>query len=179
MEIFDLKDRIVVPSPQALLIPEFRNIWDQEDKEIALQELAYVYFISDYKSPYSAALSPEALAKTVAKDFMKDENYDPPPQVQLAINKYKMLQDTPSMHLLTASISTVHNLIAYLKSVDLQERDKVGKPIYKPNDVVSALSKIGSIVESLTKVRAQVEKETTQTARLRGQRTKGNREDPN
>ena len=53
-----------------------------------------------------------------------------------------------------------------------------GKPIYKPNDVVSALSKIGSIVESLNKVREQVEKEQTRTGTLRGQRMKGNREDP-
>ena len=109
---------------------------------------------------------------------MKDVDYNPPPHVQEAINRYKSLQETPAMHLLDASLSTVHNLITYLKSVDLQERDKGGKPIYKPNDVVSALSKIGNIVESLTKVREQVEKEQTKTGTLRGQRMKGNREDP-
>ena len=178
MELFDLRDRNVVPTPEALLVPEFKEIWGNKDKEEALKELAYVYFMADYKSPYAAALSPELLARTVAQDFMKDQDYNPPPYIQVAINKYKKLQYTPSMHLLTASVSTVHNLTAYLKSVDLQERDKTGKPIYKPNDVVSALSKIGNIVESLTKVRSQVERETTQSATLRGQRMKGNREDP-
>ena len=178
MNLFEFKNHKVIITPQALLIPEFKTIWDNKDEDVAIKELSYVYFIADYNSPYALSLSPEALAEIVAKDFMKDVNYDPPPHVQEAINRYKSLQETPAMHLLDASLITVHNLIIYLKSVDLQERDKGGRPIYKPNDVVSALSKIGSIVESLTKVREQVEKEQTRTGTLRGQRMKGNREDP-
>jgi hypothetical protein len=61
---------------------------------------------------------------------------------------------------------------------DLDERDEKNKPIYKPNDITNALKSIGGIVESLTKVREQVEKEITQQGALRGQRRKGNREDP-
>jgi hypothetical protein len=178
MNLFEFKNHKVIITPQALLIPEFKTIWDNKDEDVAIKELSYVYFIADYNSPYALSLSPEALAEIVAKDFMKDVNYDPPPHVQEAINRYKSLQETPAMHLLDASLITVHNLITYLKSVDLQERDKGGKPIYKPNDVVSALSKIGNVVESLTKVREQVEKEQTKTGTLRGQRMKGNREDP-
>ena len=58
------------------------------------------------------------------------------------------------------------------------ERDKNDKPIYKPSDVTNSLSKIGAIVDSLNKVRANVEREILATAQLRGQRKKGNREDP-
>jgi hypothetical protein len=72
----------------------------------------------------------------------------------------------------------VHNLTSYLENVDLEERDSRDKPIYKPSDVTNSLKSIGGIVESLNKVRSLVEKEITQSGTLRGQRRKGNREDP-
>ncbi len=109
---------------------------------------------------------------------MKDEDYEPDSKILAAIEKYKSLQRTPSMLLLDASLQTVHNLTDYLQNVDLQERDKNDKPIYKPSDVTNSLKSIGGIVDSLNKVRANVEKEIQEAATLRGQRKKGNREDP-
>ncbi len=181
MNLFDLKNGVVVISPEGLLIPEFKALWDEDktkDKEKALQQLSYVYFISDYKSPYVASYDAHLLLSVVARDFMKDESYDPNHMVLAAIDKYKKLQDTPSMKLLIAAVKTVNNLSTYLEHIDLQERDNAGRPVYKPNDVSTSLSKIGSIVESLKKVREQVERETVQIGQLRGQRKKGNREDP-
>ena len=179
--LFDLKDRKVIVSAETLLIPEFKDIYSRDtskDKAKAIQQLSYVYFIADYKSPYVSSLSPDALKRVVGKDFMKDEGYEPDSKVSAAIDKYKELQRTPSMLLLDASIQTVHNLTDYLQNVDLQERDKNDKPIYKPSDVTSSLAKIGAIVDSLNKVRANVEREILATAQLRGHRKKGNREDP-
>ena len=180
-DLFDLKNRQVTFAPQALMIPEFKDLWDRDKskgKEKALREISYVYFLADFKSPYVSSLSPEILERTVAKDFLKDENYEPDSKVLAAIDKYRELQTTPSMLLLEASLKTVHNLTEYLQNVDLQERDKNDKPIYKPNDITGALSKIGNIVESLQKVKENVEREIMHTAKLRGQRQKGNREDP-
>lgn len=179
--LFDLKDRKVIVSAEALLIPEFKDIYSRDkskDKAKAIQQLSYVYFIADYKSPYVSSLSPDALKRVVGKDFMKKEDYEPDSKISAAIEKYKGLQRTPSMLLLDASLQTVHNLTDYLQNVDLQERDKHDKPIYKPSDVTNSLSKIGAIVDSLNKVRANVEREILATAQLRGQRKKGNREDP-
>ena len=182
MRLLDLKNSTVVISPEAILIPEFNSIWESdssEDKSTALQELSYIYFICDYKSPYLASMGTERVRFAVAKDFMKDTKYKPNPKVEEAIEKYKDLQFTPSMRLLEASIKTIYNLTTYLETVDLQERDKNGRPIYKPTDVTNSLKSIGGIVESLNKVREQVEKEQTTKGTLRGQRQKGNREDPN
>ena len=181
MNLFDLQARQVVIAPAALLIPEFKEIWERDsskDKAIALAELSYVYFVSDYKSVYRSGISEGELHAVVAKDFLKDEAYEPCPQVRSAMLKYMQLQETPSMRLLEASISTVDKLTTYLKHVDLTERDANDKPVYKPSDITNSLKSIGGIVESLHKVRAQVEKEQQQSAKLRGQRLKGNREDP-
>jgi len=181
MKLFDLKARVVVVSPEALLIPEFKDLWDRDktkDRLKAHRELSYVYFISDYKSPYRSSLTEDKLHEVVAKDFMKDEKYKACSKVLAAIDKYKELQKTPSMLLLDASVQTVHKLINYLQEIDLTERDKSDKPIYKPSDVTTSLKNIGGIVESLSKVRESVEKEVSEQASLRGQRKKGNREDP-
>jgi hypothetical protein len=179
--LFDYKERNVIVSPEALLIPEFEEIYKRDkskDKAKAIKELSYIYFISDYKSPYISSLSPDALKRTIGKDFMKDEDYEPDSKILAAIDKYKSIQRTPSMLLLNASLQTVHNLTDYLQNIDLQERDKNDKPIYKPSDVTNSLKNIGGIVDSLNKVRANVEKEIQEAATLRGQRKKGNREDP-
>ena len=75
-------------------------------------------------------------------------------------------------------MKTIHNLTGYLENVDLAERDARYRPIYQTSDVTNSLKSIGGIVESLNKVRSLVEKEITQIGTLRGQRRKGNREDP-
>ena len=180
-DLFDLKDRRVTFSPQALEIPELKIIWDTDktkDKSKAVTKLSYIYFLCDYKSPYVLSVPPESLKSTVGRDFMKDEDYEPDVKMILAIKKYKELQRTPSMGLLEASTVSIHKLSSYLRSVDLDERDRGGKPLYKPSDVTNALKSIGGIVESLNKVREQIEKETIKKGILRGQRKKGNREDP-
>jgi hypothetical protein len=182
MKLFDLKNSRVIISPEALVIPEFERLWrrdDSEKKERALKELSYVYFTCDYKSPYLTSMGKDRVRLVVGKDFMKDSKYRPDAAMEEAIEKYKDLQVTPSMRLLEASVTTIHNLTNYLEHVDLQERDKNGKPIYKPADVTNSLKSIGGIVESLNKVKEQVEREQTSKGTLRGQRQKGNREDPN
>ena len=163
------------------MIPELKTIWDADetkDKIEAIKKLSYIYFLCDYKSPYVLSVPPELVAKTVAKDFMKDEDYEPDSSTLAAIDKYKELQKTPSMSLLEAATITIHKLSSYLRSVDLSERDKSGKPVYKPSDVTNSLKSIGGIVESVAKVQEQIEKETVAQGKLRGQRKKGNREDP-
>jgi len=182
MRLLDLKNSKVIVSPEAILIPEFKLIWERDkskDKDTAIRELAYIYFTCDYKSPYLTSMGKERVRLAVSKDFMKDSSYKPDKEIEDAMYKYKNLQYTPSMRLLEASIATIYNLTDYLENVDLQERDKNGKPIYKPTDVTNSLKSIGGIVESLNKVREQVEREQTTKGTLRGQRQKGNREDPN
>jgi len=181
MKLFDLKERTVIVSPEALLVPEFEKLWKKDktkDKGVAIRQLSFIYFVCDYRSPYRSAHTINKLESIVGKDFMKDENYAPDPDMRVAMEKYRELQRTPSMSLLDAAKRTVHNLTDYLESVDLTERDKNNRPVYKPSDVTSALKAIGGIVDSLRVVTETVQKEVSESGSLRGQRKKGNREDP-
>ena len=116
MNLFDLRDFNVTISPKALMVPEFKALWDRDksnSKGTALSELAYVYYLSDFKSPYLLSLDISIVEYTVAKDFMKDESYKPDKVIKEAINKYKSLQETPSMRLLKSSLVTVSKLTDY------------------------------------------------------------------
>jgi hypothetical protein len=45
MDLFDLRDFTVTISPKALMVPEFKALWDRDksnNKSTALSELAYV-----------------------------------------------------------------------------------------------------------------------------------------
>ncbi len=181
MTLFDFKDRNVIIKPEALLVPEFQALWKRDktkEKLRATRELSYIYFIADYRSPYRTSLTPNSLESTVASDFMKDPKFKPDPLMGEALKKYQLLQRTPTMGLLASAVTTVHKLTDYLEAVDLNERDKNDKPIYKPSDVTNALKSIGGIVDSLNMVRDSIEKEITKATSIRCQRRKGNREDP-
>ena len=57
MELFIIEKNKVIASPEALLIKEFKDIWDSDkflSKDRAVSELAYVYFTTDYKSIYQS-----------------------------------------------------------------------------------------------------------------------------
>ena len=60
--MFQIKNNIIEPIPETLLIPEFKNIWNKsKDKEIAMKEFAYIYFTEDFKSPYKKGLTGKEL----------------------------------------------------------------------------------------------------------------------
>ena len=45
MDLLTVSDNTVLPSPYTLTIPEF--------KVLTIEELAYIYYMTDHKSPFS------------------------------------------------------------------------------------------------------------------------------
>ena len=73
--LFDIENQEVVISPQALQIAAFRTIWTRDRdkyKVIAKKELAYVYYMSDYKSPYMNKEENER-QEMIIRSLFKDE----------------------------------------------------------------------------------------------------------
>ena len=77
MAVFTIENNVVKVNPEMLLIPEFKDIWDRDkskDKGIAYKELAFVYFLADYKSVYTA-YSPEEREDKIKQDFIRDTSW--------------------------------------------------------------------------------------------------------
>lgn len=157
--IFDLKDNKPTITIEAIHIPEFRAIWEEDEspeKVKASGALAYVYHMADYSSSY-AQLERKERGKVLREDYIVD-GWFPEHLIDAAIEKYKLLTETEMMRLVQSGLATCVKLRTYLDDIDFKERDTQGKPIYVAKDVVTTLKQIGALYTSLEELNEQVKK---------------------
>ncbi len=181
MELFQLNKNKVTPEAHTLLIKEFKAVWDRDkskEKVLAIQELGYVFFKADYKSMYLST-PPEDREEVIIIDvFGETSKWKPDQVVNDAVNKYKALQKTPTMRFLDAQQKALEELITYMETLDMSERDKSGKPIYKYKDVTSGMADSAKVAEALEKLQDRVRQELSVQGKIRGTGELGSYEDP-
>lgn len=164
MKLFDLINQKPVISASALMIPEFRDLWDRDksaNKEKASAELAYIYFVTDYKSVYQSYDESER-EKQIIKDLF-DDNWKEDEKVALARDKYDKLQQTPTMGFLKDAMKAVEATRKYFRGVDYSLRDRLGEMIYDPTKVSKMLKDLAGILVSLEKLEQRIKKEQSLT----------------
>ncbi len=173
MNIFKFVNNKLIVSPEDVLIPEVNFIWERDkskDKEVARQELTYIYLISDWNSIYRNY--PEAHKDTIIrKDFIKIPNWEPDNAVKETIKRLDdhQIQSSTSMRLLRSTKNAIEKLSDYFDDVDFTERDEDGKPVYKINEVTNSIEKAGKMLQSIETLVEKVEKEKSMTSsKIRG-----------
>ncbi len=170
--LFDYVNYKVVLKPDSVVIPPFIDIWERDKtkgKHKATKELSYVYFICDFKSPYSI-YSDEDRPSKVKEDFIKDSKWKPDSMIKAAMIKYNEFQNTYTMRFLKKARGGVDKMSAYFDEVDFNEMDEKGNPVYKATDLSRNLKDVGHIIESLDKVENQVRKEIDAKAKIKGRK---------
>lgn len=160
MKLFTLANNYPVITPEALMIDSFANIWNRDktkDKSVATKELAYVYFLCDYKSIYNT-YPDEIKEEKIIEDIFKNK-YKPDKNVLLAIDKYNELQDSFNMRFLKSAKSAAEKNMQYFNNVDYSERDVKGNPVYKIKEVQAALKDCSGVIDTLDKLIEKVSKE--------------------
>lgn len=176
MQLFDLKNYQVTFSPQALCLIPFKKLWDRDkstDKVKAIQELSYIWFMSDYKSDFSDILDPKERDVEVKKSCITIKDWEADKFVQEAMQFYKSRQETIASRMLEGALIYANKVDEWFRNVDLFEMDDKGKPVYdakKGNDI---LKDLGKTVESLKQLQDVVRKERDISNKLRGNREKG------
>jgi hypothetical protein len=133
------------------LINEFKKIWDRDtsrDKARAIKELAFVYFMGDYKSEYNSQGIEKQ--KMVSIDVMNDEFYIPDELIEKAIAKYTSLQETISMRYLKSVRETANSLMKFYDQLRFNS-NTMNVTNYDPSAVTKALKDVESIIEKLEK----------------------------
>lgn len=176
MNLFTLDNGRVKFSPEALTVKEFKTLWDRDQsktKEYAVEELAYVFYITDYKSPY-LSYDMDAREHKIKTDVITKKNWKPDEKIQEAIQKYSELQETPSMGLLKDAEVALDKIRYYFQHVDVvnDEDGSVTKTL------ISNVEKLGGVIKGLSMLRDLVDKEVSENKRVRGQGTLGLRETP-
>lgn len=176
--LFDLNENNKVTiKPEVLQIPEFKAIWDADKsktKDVALNELTYVYFVADFNSPYSN-YPEDTKEDSISEDIFKKKQI-PRKEIRNAIEKYKTLTETHTMRLLRAAKEATDKLAEYFRGVDYTATDEQGKLLYNAKDVAANLANMGKIVESLDAVEEKIKKEQTSRTKIRGGGDVGNYE---
>jgi len=170
MGLFDIKNDQIILNPDSLAIPAFKTIWDKDKtkgKTKATQVISYIYYMSDYKSPYS--IYPEKKRRDILREeFIKDEKWSAGEDVTRAIQTYRDFQETHTMRLMRAARCAADELSIYFEDIDFKEKDDNGRPVYTAKDVAINLEKVGKIVESLDKLEEKIQKEIKSESRVRG-----------
>lgn len=157
-------------NPTILWVPEFRTLWDRDKskhKEQAVNEISYIVFLYDFRSPYMAYAATERESK-IKRDYFGTDEWVPDDEVIAAISKYKELQSSPILRLLQAAMDSCDKMTDYLNSVDLTKRDSGGRQVYTVKEVRDTMKDIGDIVSSLESLKDKVEKEQTERGSIRG-----------
>jgi len=116
-KIFTMVDNQPHLNPIGINIPEFNELWDNDSSEEKIQyakELAYIFHMVDYLSPY---YDMENKQEIIAKDYLGTSSYKPPTRVKEALDKYKELTFTIERRSLDATIEVLNGLIKDLRQM--------------------------------------------------------------
>jgi len=173
--------KLIIPDPNKMQIAAFKALWDKDktnDKKYALENLSYIYYICDFKSPYVNAYPSGELEKRVQKEFITKKGWKEDKYIKAAISKYKELQETKTLKLFQAAERAVDNLIKYFDEVKLEDIGDERKHEIA-GKVMTNLSKVAPLATALEEARKKVEKELNiKESAIRGKGTLRSRELP-
>lgn len=175
--MFELNEKNqVMPTAEALLVPEFHAIWiaDKErHKEQAMEEFKYLWFVASFKSPYKKNTSKEEIGQRVADEILLKPKYKPHKRVLDAIKAFEKQQYTKSLQLYDMADNVIDKAIEYYKSISVEDLAENFEKIVKTTQ------NIPTIVKQLEAARAAVEKDMTTDAKAtKSGKQIGDREDP-
>ena len=177
--------KVELNTPEILLIKEFAALMDKERNKCkedpegkyklrAFREFTYIYLAIDWNSLYRDYYEQDRHQEALRDSGLTEEEFNNP-EFRAACRKYKAIQDeTRSIKLLKAAQNTVDRFIDYFNNtVDLDERDQQGKPIFKTKDVMAEIANLHKVHEELVILESQVKKEIAETTSIRAGAVEG------
>ena len=140
-----------IPSAYSLSIIEF--------KDLSLEELSFVYFMVDHRSPFSVYEWDQRTIEVKNSIFGEKKKWEPSIKTLAACDKYELLIETSAVRLLKAAKESIVKLEKYFRAIDLTMMDDNGKPIFHAKDLISNLSNMGKVVDGLSRLEEIVKKE--------------------
>ena len=150
-ELIYIKDNKVVLSAYTKTVLEF--------KSLSVEELAFIYFIEDHKSPFSVYEREQRIIEVKNSIFGEKKKWTPSAKVLGGCKKYEELIETSAVRLLKAARESIVKLEKYFRDIDLHLMDDNGKPIFHAKDLIANLSNMGKVVDGLTRLEEIVKKE--------------------
>jgi len=179
MKLFKYEDYQITVEPEALMLKPFRAIWNRdknENKERAMQELAYIYFMEDPRSDYQTFLDRDVRSEQICEGQGMSKKWKPDKIVEEAQRFYASFKTQSALFL-----EDIRNAVQTLrKGMITQEEIDAADPEKKPkmlNDYASVISKLSDLVVKVDETEKKIAREIAQNDKVRGSVDKSMLED--
>lgn len=179
MKLFKYEGYKIEISEEAFALKIFRQIWNRDrtvNKERAITELGYVYFMTDPRSDYQYIIDSDERSKAIIEDEGLPQNWKPDKLVQEAIEFYGKFKPTAAL-LLEDTRYAVDKLRKLLRDINLEEKDDKGKPVYTLNAITATIKQVPGLAKDLDEAEKALASEMKNQGRMRGQGEKTIMED--
>lgn len=168
-----------IDEPTIFLVKEFASLLDDkrnkcpEDKTgkkhlKAFNELTYIFLMLDFKSPYFRYLEKDKHEAALADSGLNHSDLKDPEFVN-AFLKYQEIQDADEILLLIKTAQrTLYKTRVFLDNIDYSEVDDMGRPIYKPKDVMADINSISAMRKNLIALEEEHKSSLGATSNVRG-----------
>ena len=179
MKLFKYEGYKIVISEEAFAIKVFRQIWNRDktvNKDKALSELGYIYFMEDPRSDYQYIIDEEDRSKAIIEAEGLSKNWKPDKLVKEAMNYYSSIKTTSSLLLedLRATIDNIRRSLKTFSFENLEEKDRVNAI----KSVASTIATLPKLIKDLNDTEKLINSEMQQQAgKIKGQKTKSLMED--
>ena len=180
MQLFQLRKYQVIFEPQTMMLKPFADIRDKNnDENLTLKELSFIWFFADIRSEFQNILDEYARKEEIKKSISLDDDWEPDKTVIAAIEFYRQYSKTPSSGLYDASIKAAQFIEKKLNNPEslLSETDSRGNPVYKLDSLLNMLKGIPDAMQKLHSAREQVVREIEEKSQLKGKKEKAIFED--
>lgn len=179
MKLFKYEGYKVEISEEAFALKVFRQIWNRDrtvNKEKAITELGFIYFMIDPRSDYQYIVDEEERAAAIIEDEGLPAGWKPDKLVQEAMVFYGKFKPTAAL-LLEDTRYAVEKLRKLLRNIDLDEKDDKGKPVYTLNTITATIKQVPGLAKDLDEAEKALASEMKNQGRMRGQGEKTIMED--
>lgn len=178
MNLFQLIEYNLHISEEAYALAPFKKLLDNDkskDKEVAMKELAFVWYVSDIKSDYNYILNPKDKQEEIIKDLNLPKGWKLNKDVQTAIDFYKERSKTVSSVILENSLFIANTLSNKMKKIVTDDENALS--IKDIESISKGLTQMPTIVTSLQKLEQTVIKEQSEKSSNVGSQEKALFED--
>lgn len=170
--LFEVTNNRAVPNTETLLISPFKEIWERDlsqDKGTALKEFTYIELMSSKKrsNPYAGYEKEDRKKKLISMLF--EPNWTPDSLIELGLEKIHLFQTEASVtySYYMAVLDGVEKMKAFFSALNLNERNSKNVPLYKPNEIILAISNTDKVLQNLTSMKEKVEQELFDSVKTR------------
>lgn len=179
MKLFKYEGYRITISEEALALKPFKQIWSRDrsvNKEKAIMELGYIYFMEDPRSDYQYIVDRDSRSDSIREGEGIPKTWKPDKLITEAMEFYSHFKTTSAL-VIEDMRYAAEKLRAAARSVDLECIDDETKKVQAMNSLTNTLKQMASLVKVIDEAERAISKEIAQSDKVRGAQEKSMYED--